>query len=85
MNKQKRMIYIYEENVEFYDNLDNKSQFINDALQDARIDTRIKEPNDTVTNEVGDKPQVDQNASIEEQIEQTRQRDLDILRKSREG
>lgn len=30
--KLKRMIYIYEENVEFYDNLPNKSAFINDML-----------------------------------------------------
>lgn len=30
--KLKRMIYIYEENVEFYDSLDNKSAFINEIL-----------------------------------------------------
>ncbi len=42
MKKQKRMIYIYEENLEFYEGLANKSQWINDKLQDARIDNRIK-------------------------------------------
>lgn len=30
--KLKRMIYIYEENVEFYDNLENKSALINNLL-----------------------------------------------------
>ena len=30
--KLKRMIYVYEENVEFYDSLENKSSFINDML-----------------------------------------------------
>lgn len=40
--KLKRMIYIYEENLDFYNNLENKSEFVNDALQDARITGRIK-------------------------------------------
>jgi hypothetical protein len=40
--KQKRMIYIYEENLEFYDALKNKSQFINDALQDSRVNERLR-------------------------------------------
>lgn len=44
MSKQKRMIYVYEENLDFYDNLENKSQFFNDALQDARVNTRLKAP-----------------------------------------
>lgn len=39
MNKQKRMIYVYEENVEFYDNLENKSEFINKQLSGARRST----------------------------------------------
>lgn len=37
MNKQKRMIYIYEENVEFYNSLENKSEFINEQLKNARL------------------------------------------------
>jgi hypothetical protein len=41
--KLKRMLYIYEENLEFYNSLSNKSQFVNDALQDARISERIKD------------------------------------------
>jgi hypothetical protein len=36
MNKQKRMVYVYEENVAFYDSLDNKSEFINNALAEAK-------------------------------------------------
>lgn len=43
MSKQKRMIYIYEENLDFYDTLPNKSQFINDALQDSRVNSRIRQ------------------------------------------
>lgn len=37
MSKAKRMIYIREENLEFYDGLDNKSDFINEALKLARL------------------------------------------------
>ena len=33
------MIYIYEENVEVYDNLENKSEFINEALSKLRNTT----------------------------------------------
>lgn len=44
--KLKRMVYIYEENLDFYNELKNKSQFINDALQDRRIQGRIKTPRD---------------------------------------
>lgn len=44
MNKQKRMVYIYEENVEAYDSLDNKSEFINNALFE-RKKAAIKQPN----------------------------------------
>lgn len=36
MNKQKRMIYVYAENVKFYDKLKNKSEFINKALFEAQ-------------------------------------------------
>lgn len=52
MNKQKRMVYIYEENLEFYDSLENKSQFVNDALQDRRISTRIKKAVDSRIDDV---------------------------------
>lgn len=47
MTKQKRMIYIYEENVEFYDNLENKSIFINEALKDGRIRKSVVEQTNT--------------------------------------
>lgn len=37
MGKTKRMIYIRDENVEFYDKLDNKSDFVNECLKTARL------------------------------------------------
>jgi len=37
MSKTKRMIYVREENAEFYDSLENKSDFINEALKLARL------------------------------------------------
>lgn len=37
MSKTKRMIYVREENLEFYDSLKNKSDFINEALKLARL------------------------------------------------
>lgn len=36
MSKPKRMIYIREENLAFYDSLENKSDFINEAIKLAR-------------------------------------------------
>lgn len=36
MGKQKRMIYIYEENVDFYEALENKSEFINESIKLAK-------------------------------------------------
>jgi hypothetical protein len=40
------MIYIYEENVEFYDSLGNKSEFINEALRLKRKTTPVDAPTD---------------------------------------
>jgi hypothetical protein len=37
MNKQKRMIYVWPENVEYYDSLPNKSDFINEMLKQFRL------------------------------------------------
>lgn len=37
MSKNKRMIYIQPDNIEFYDKLENKSEFINDSLKLARL------------------------------------------------
>lgn len=34
--KNKRMIYIWEENLDFYEELENKSDFVNYALRKAR-------------------------------------------------
>jgi hypothetical protein len=36
MSKNKRMIYIWDENVEFYDSLTNKSDFINRRISESR-------------------------------------------------
>lgn len=36
MNKQKRMIYIWGDNLEFYDKLENKSEFINQKIAEER-------------------------------------------------
>lgn len=37
MSKTKRMIYVWDENVEFYDKLPNKSEFLNEAMKTARL------------------------------------------------
>lgn len=34
--KLKRMIYVWEENLEFYDSLENKSDFINRKIAEAK-------------------------------------------------
>lgn len=36
MTKQKRMVYIYEENLDFYESIENKSEFINAALKEGK-------------------------------------------------
>lgn len=36
MSKNKRMIYIWDENLEFYDSLQNKSDFINRLMANAK-------------------------------------------------
>lgn len=38
MSQVKRMIYIWPENLEFYNSIDNKSDFINRAIAKARIE-----------------------------------------------
>lgn len=38
------MVYIYEENLDFYEGIDNKSEFINEALKQARNKVR-SDPN----------------------------------------
>lgn len=35
-SKSKRMVYIWEENLDFYDSLENKSDFINRCIQEAQ-------------------------------------------------
>lgn len=37
MSQAKRMIYIREENLAFYNTLENKSDFINECLKTARL------------------------------------------------
>ena len=46
MTKQKRMIYIYEENLDYYDALENKSDFINRALAKGKSQEPVKDPDD---------------------------------------
>ena len=45
MTKQKRMVYIYEENLPFYESLANKSDFINKALARGRTMVPHADPN----------------------------------------
>lgn len=37
MSKTKRMIYIRQDNLDFYETLENKSDFINECLKTARL------------------------------------------------
>ena len=41
MSKTKRMIYIWEENVKYYDHLDNKSDLINKFLISRQIPKQL--------------------------------------------
>lgn len=90
MSKQKRMIYVYEENLAFYESLDgkdgrqNKSEFINDALQDARIKGRVDPQKPKHDNDQPATPSAPL-SDTEKLIEETRQRDLAALRKARQG
>ena len=38
MSRNKRMIYIWDENLEYYDSLQNKSDVINNILQNLVVD-----------------------------------------------
>lgn len=44
MSKNKRMVYIYDENVEVYNNLENKSDWLNQRLEEEK-----KKENNTPT------------------------------------
>lgn len=54
MNKQKRMIYIYEENVDFYDALENKSALVNDILTRERLKNKPNENMDFVRQKIAE-------------------------------
>jgi hypothetical protein len=45
MSKQKRMVYVYEENLDFYDSLLNKSEFVNQAISREKRKTEAPNPN----------------------------------------
>lgn len=53
MSKTKRMIYIWGENLEFYDSLGNKSEWINERIREvreARGET-VEQPTETPSNQ----------------------------------
>lgn len=77
MSKTKRMIYIREDNLDFYDALENKSEFVNDALVAAR---------DGVVHNIKDKQVVGntQTENSKDQLEKMRERDLQRLKEYRE-
>lgn len=76
MSKTKRMIYVREENLEFYDSLENKSDFINEALKLARLggveNLKVTEV------EEGEVPS-NGTAGVHEAVETMRERDARIL------
>ncbi len=78
------MIYIKPENVEFYDSLENKSDFINGCLQTALLggvrDLGTKEISERV---VGDGSETAQTQDAKAGVESMRERDLNRLREYR--
>lgn len=76
MGKTKRMIYIWEENLEFYDELENKSEFLNYALRVARLGgpgTNFK------VEEVGEKEVSSNAGGTQDALEAMKERDAKIL------
>lgn len=81
MGKTKRMIYIREENQEFYDGIENKSDFVNECLKTARLGgvDNIK------TTEVSEGPleEPEKVADVSTASESMRERDLRRLKEYR--
>lgn len=79
MSANKRMIYIRPENLEFYNNLKDKSEFVNDAIEAARngvVDnTKVTQTETTGT---------DQTQSAQNAVDAMRERDLKVLKEYRE-
>lgn len=82
MSKAKRMIYIREENVEFYDSLENKSDFVNECLKTARLGgvDNIK----TTEVEEGPVEQASNLGGVQDAVQAMRDRDARVLKEYRE-
>lgn len=80
MGATKRMIYIREENIDFYDKLENKSGFINEALELARLggveNLKVTEVGETESSNTGD---------LQDSVESMEQRDARRLKEYREA
>lgn len=81
MSQAKRMIYIRDENLDFYNTLENKSDFINECLKTARLGgvDNIK------VSEVEEGAVIDPNAasSLGNALDAMRERDLKALEEYR--
>lgn len=82
MSDNKRMIYIKPENLEFYNGLENKSDFINGALETARLGG----VEDLKTTEVAEGQVGSNRQGLEavDAVEAMRKRDAERLKKYRE-
>lgn len=82
MGKTKRMIYIREENIEFYDAVENKSDFVNECLKTARLGgvTDIK----TTEVEEGPIEAPTQTEGVKDQLQAMHDRDASRLKEYRE-
>ncbi len=81
MSKTKRMIYIREDNVDFYDALENKSDFVNECIKTVRLGgvsnikvTEVQEGNIETTNNTG---------GIQDAVQAMRDRDAARLKEYR--
>lgn len=81
MSSNKRMVYIQPENLEFYDSLENKSDFINGALKTARLGgvTDLK----TTEVEEGEVVPEGRSADVHSQVNAMRERDAQRLKEYR--
>lgn len=47
-HKQKRMVYIYEENLDYYEAIPNKSVWFNEKLQEERLKNKGSGPQSNI-------------------------------------
>lgn len=83
MSKAKRMIYVREENLAFYEELKNKSDFINECLKTARLGgvDNIK----TTEVEEGPLPTPTRTAGVNDAVQTMRDRDARLLKEYRKA